>query len=96
MKMFDQMLTNLLQQKREIEQMGVMKGDLLVLNIGTFVVKKGDKYYSNGSFSFDPPEQFDSRTATEMAFKLGGSSYKTEIYWGKKYATICQALANFK
>lgn len=96
MTMFEQMRQDLLNQKTQIESRGYLKGKDLELNLGTFVVKKGDKHYSNGSFSFETPDEFDRRDATELAFKTGGAVFKSEVYWGKKYQTICQALSSLK
>jgi hypothetical protein len=93
MKLFDQMRQDLLTQKSQIESRGRLNGGL-ELNLGTFVVKKGDKYYSNGSYSFETPDEFDKRTAEATAFQTGGVVFKAEVYWGKKYQTICQALSS--
>ena len=80
MKLFDQMRQDLLVQKTQIESRGYLKGRDLELNLGTFVVKKGDKYYSNGSYSFETPDEFDKRTAESIAFQTGGIVFKSEAY----------------
>jgi len=94
MTLHDQMRKDLLKQKEQIESRGYMKGRDLELSLGTFVVKKGDKHYSNGNFSLSDPDEFDRRDATELAFKTGGLVFKSEVYWGKKYQTILQALSS--
>lgn len=94
MTMHEQMRQDLLAQKAQIESRGRLNGRDLELNLGAFVVRKGDKYYSNGNFSFETPDELDRRDATELAFKTGGIVFKSEVYWGKKYQTICQALSS--
>jgi len=94
MTLHDQMRKDLLAQKSQIESRGIMKGDLLVLDIGTYVVKKGHTYYSNDNFNFESPDELDYRTANEIAFKNGAAVFKSEVYWGKKYQTILQALSS--
>ena len=96
MELFKQMQQDLLSQKTQIESRGYLKGKDLELNLGTFVVRRGDKYYSNGNFSFETPDELGRRDATELAFKTGGIVFKSEVYWGKKYQTICQALLSLK
>jgi len=94
MTMHEQMRQDLLKQKAQIESRGRLNGRDLELNLGTFLVGKGDKYYSNGNFSFETPDELDRRDATELAFKTGGIVFKSEVYWGKKHQTICQALSS--
>jgi len=93
MTMFDQMRQDLLTQKSQIESRGHLNGGL-ELNLGTFVVKKGDKYYSNGTYSFETPDEFDKRTAEATAFQTGGTVFKSEVYWGQKYQAVCNALGS--
>lgn len=92
MKLFDQMRQDLLAQKAQIESRGYLKGRDLELNLGTFVVKKGDKWYSNETYSLDAPDEFDKRTAEVTAFQTGGVVFKSEVYWGRKYQAVCDAL----
>ena len=94
MTLHDQMRNDLLNQKVQIESRGHLKGRDLKLDLGTFVVKKGDKYYSNGTFNFEDPDEMDYRSASELAFKNNGAAFRSEVYWGHKYNTILQALAN--
>lgn len=85
MRLFDQMRQDLLEQKAHIE-------GRLSLESGTFVVKKGDQYYSNGTYSFETPDEFDKRTAELTAFQTRGVVFKADTYWSKKYQAVCNAL----
>lgn len=94
MRMHDKIENSLLAQKSQIESRGRLIGKELELNLGTFIVKKNNKFYSKGDFSLNDPDELTLRDANEIAFKTGGTAFKAESYWGPKYKSVCQALSS--
>ena len=90
--MFDELKRDLEAQKKAIEAKGRLTGSGLVLDIETYVVFRNDRWYLNGKFGLDDPDEMTKREAEAIAFRTGGIVKSAKAYWDKKYRTILDAL----
>lgn len=90
--MFDELKRDLEAQKKAIEAKGRLTGSGLVLDIETYVVFRNDRWYLNGKFGFDDPDEMTKREAEAIAFQTGGVVKSAKAYWDRKYKTILDAL----
>lgn len=94
--MFNELKRDLEAQKSAIEAKGRLTGNGLVLEIETYVVFRNDRWYLNGKFGFDDPDEMTKREAEAIAFKTGAVVKSAKAYWGKKYKSIVDALNRFE
>ena len=93
--MFQEIKRDLEAQKRAIENKGHMTSNGLELDIETYVVFRNDRWYLNGKFGFDDPDEMTKREAEAIAFKTGAVVKSAKAYWGLKYKSIVDALNRF-
>lgn len=94
--MYAELKHDLEAQKRAIEAKGRLTGSGLVLDIETYVVFRNDRWYLNGKFGFDDPDEMTKREAEALAFKTGAVVKSAKAYWGRKYKSIIDALNRFE
>jgi hypothetical protein len=93
--MFQELKRDLEAQKKAIEAKGILIGDWLELDIETYVVFRNDRWYLNGKFGFDDPDEMTKREAEAIAFKTGAVVKSAKAYWDRKYKSIVDALNRF-
>lgn len=93
--MFQELKRDLEAQKKAIEAKGRKTSNGLELDIETYVVFRNDRWYLNGKFGFDDPDEMTRRDAEAIAFKTGAVVKSAKAYWGKKYKSIVDALNRF-
>lgn len=90
--MFAELKRDLEAQKAAIEARGRLIGNRLELNIETYVVFRNDRWYLNGKFGFDDPDEMTKREAEAIASRTGAVVKSAKAYWDRKYKTILDAL----